>query len=322
MLDREKIDELRKTMGTLPESNPEFKTDFYKGVTGMEVKLIDYSKNPYRSMYVLATSCWGKKIDKWKDTSLEGKYMVVKSVLQKMALPLAYEAPQFTFVCERIPRHSFDQIARARVGVVFSSQGTRDNNHQDCGFYMHDDIYDDPVLREEFANAALQCKNVYKMIVDKGKMNWQSARSILPISNTHAFSFSCNFAALQGMVSKRAKFCEADATCAFGWLLREEVKKQFPLLSKYLFPSCDLKGKCEYTKSYYLSNCFGCLFRPCGRNKVEGEWSDYATINTVCSDREKIANQLKIHIPTAEEIRKELESDDLSDADRRLFLEE
>ena len=139
-MNKNNLDELRKIMGTLPEANPEFKTVFYKGVTGMEVKLIDSSENPYKSMYVLATSCWGKKIDKWSETSLEGRYMVVKSVLQKNALPLAYEAPQFTFVCEKLPRWCFDQIARARVGIVFSSQGTRDNNHQDCGFFVHDDI--------------------------------------------------------------------------------------------------------------------------------------------------------------------------------------
>jgi len=320
-MDNQKLDELRKLMGTMPESNPPFKTDFFKGVHGISVKMIDHSKNPYKAMYVLATSCWGKKIDKWDETPLEGKIMVVKSVLQKIALPLAYEAPQFTFAVDNIPRWAFDQIARARLGIVYSSQGTRDNNHQDCGFFIHDDIWEDEELKREFISAAEKCKEVYKKIVDKGKGNWQSARSILPISNTHAFSFSCNFAALQSMITKRAKFCEADATVAFAWLVREEVMKVFPLLGKYLFPSCDARGKCEYTKSYYLSNCFGCLFKPCGRNKVDGEWADYATFNAVCSNREKIMNELAINIPTAEEIRALLESEALAESDLKLFNE-
>ena len=320
-MDNQNLDQLRKLMGTMPESNPEFKTDFYKGVTGIKVKLVDCSRNPYKAMYVLATSCWGKKIDKWDDTSIEGKIMVVKSVLKRIALPLAYEAPQFTFAVDNLPRWAFDQIARARLGIVFSSQGTRDNNHQDCGFFIHDDIYEDEELRNEFIEAAKKCKEVYKKIVDKGKGNWQSARSILPISNTHAFSFSCNFAALQSMVSKRAKFCEADATVAFAWLLRKEVMNEFPLLGKYLFPSCDLRGKCEYNKSYYLSNCFGCLFKPCGRNKVDGEWSNYATFNAVCSNREKIMNELAINIPTSEEVKVLLESEALSSSDLKLFNE-
>ena len=319
------LNEMRKLMGTLPDDKPEFKTEFHKGVTGMSVKLIDYSVNPYKAMYTLATSCWGKKIDKWADTLPKHRFEVVKAVLERVALPLAYESAQFTFACENIPRWSFDQIVRARLGFVASSRGTRDNCHLDAGFFVHDDIYEDKELREEFMKAALQCKEVYKKIVEKGKNNWQSARSIFPISNTHAFSFSINFAALQSMISKRAKFCEADATVAFAWLVRKEIENKFPLLANYLIPACDFTNKCQYNKTYYLSNCFGCLFKPCGRNKCDSENSDYSSINTVCSDREKIMEQLGISIPTSDETRKKLKHisyDLLSPKDKKLFEEE
>ena len=323
-MENQELNNLRKLMGTLPDDKPPFVTPFYQGVTGMKnaVKLIDHSKNPYKALYTLATSCWGKKIDKWDDTPPNCRYLVVKAVLTRNALPLAYEAAQFTFAVENLPRWSFDQIARARVGIVFSSSGTRDNCHLDAGFFVHDDIFEDEELLKDFKEAAEQCKRVYKKIVEKGSGNWQSARSILPISNTHAFSFSCNFAALQSMLSKRTKFCEADATVAFAWLCVKEVEKVFPLLSKYLFPSCDANNKCGYTKSYYLSNCFGCLFKPCGRNKTDAGVSDYASINEVCSSREKIMEQLDIYIPTSEEIRQALNKDeyeDLSIEDKSLF---
>ena len=324
-MENTELNKLRKLMGTLPDENPEFKTEFYKGVTGVEVKLIDWSHNPYKAMYTLAVSCWGKKIDKWGDTLPENRFEVVKAVLQKVALPLAYESAQFTFACENIPRWSFDQLARARQGVVFSSRGTRDNAHTDAGFFIHDDIYEDEELRNEFMETAIKCKELYKKIVEKGKNNWQSARSILPISNTHAFSMSINFAALQSMISKRAKFCEADATVAFAWLLREELSKKFPLLALYCYPSCDARHECEYAKTYYLSNCFGCLFKPCGRNKVKEGVPDYASINTCCSNRTKIMEELDIYIPTAEEIRESLADltyDKLSDLDKKLFGEE
>jgi len=714
-METEELNKLRKIMGTMPDEKPEFKTDFFKGVTGIEVKMVDWSHNPYRAMYTLATSCWGKKIDKWNDTLPEGRFNVVKAVLQKVALPLAYESVQFTFVCENIPRWSFDQIARARQGVVFSSRGTRDNCvvpgtlvktcvglkpienvsltdkvlthkrnykkvlnifkrdyegkticistvgyldkiiltpehpvyaisfsnikdknthrnnfniknakwilakdlkqgdviienveqfnteeikfnllkyyeqiyvgnqfgtsktlhhvdigvklndivfdknwaklvgwylaegcldyrydkdginkttttgitycvgktdfdrgyvkelitaikkinkninvnvkikkiqnvklpsgkilknpqpayyvklrhrqiaqfvkdnfseyshtkrlpewifkldnsilqelcdsfckgdgtfkdkviafscvnkmlikqfkriydklniksnifkagpvgfclspyyggglycrtflnnnyhfrqiktlktenykglvynlevkddnsyvlenmtvhncHLDAGFFMHDDIWEDEEMKKEFIETALKCKETYKKIAERGKHNWQSARSILPISNTHAFSMSINFAALQSMISKRTKFCEADATVAFAWLLREELKKKFPLLALYCYPSCDFRGECEYAKTYFLSNCFGCLFKPCGRNKTKEGVPDYASINTCCSNKEKIMEELNIYVPTAEEIRKDLENltyDKLSDKDKVLFEE-
>lgn len=299
-MNKAELNDLRKVMGTLPDEDAILTTEFHHGVSDMSVELVDYSTNPYKAMYVLATSCWGKKINKWDSTSIEGRIAVVKAVLDRLALPLAYEAPKFTFAIENIPRWSFDQIARARLGVTFSSRGTRDNSHRDAGFFIHDDIWENNELREEFKKAAIQCKKVYDLILKKGEGSYQSARSILPISNTHAFSMTINYAALQSMCSKRMKFCEADATVAFAWLLREEVKKVFPLLAAYLRPSCDFTGKCQYNKMYYLSNAFGCLFKPCGRNECDGN-SEYHTENKVCSDKGSIEKQLSIKIPDANE---------------------
>jgi hypothetical protein len=323
-MEKNEIDEIRKVMGTLPDQEPQKKTEFYVGVTGMKdtVKLIDWSANPYKSMYTLATSCWGKKIDKWGDTTVLGRYMVVLAVLKRQALPLAYEAPSFTFTVERLPRWSFDQIARARVGIVFSSQGTRDNNHKDAGFFVHDEIADDPELFEDFKNAALQCKDVYAKIVDKGKGSWQAARSIFPISNTHAFSFAANFAALQNLLSRRMKFCEADATVAFAWLVHKELEKKFPLLSDFCRPGCDFAKKCQYNNSYNMSNMFGCLFAPCGRHK--GQFEDYAEFNKCCTDKSKLEQQLEMHIKMPDEWINFTENDytKLSEQDRYLFEED
>lgn len=296
MSSKEQTDEIRRIMGTLPSQSPEKKTDFYIGVSGMKdtVKYIDGTVNPYKSMFTLATSCWGKQIDKWEQTSPQGRFMVVLAVLKRQALPLAYEAPSFSFAVEKIPRWAFDQIARARLGIVFSSQGTRDNNHVDAGFFVHDEIAEDPVLFEAFKKAALQCKDVYELIITKGKGSWQSARSIFPISNTHAFSFSANFASLQNLLSRRMQFCEADATVAFAWLVQKEFEKYFPLLANFCRPGCDFSKKCGYNNAYSMSNKFGCLFAPCGRNP--GVHHDYAEFNKCCTDKNKLEEQLGIKI--------------------------
>lgn len=322
-MDKQQIENLRRVMGTLPDQKPEFKTDFHVGVSGMKdaVKLIDWPHNPYKAMYTLATSCWGKKIDKWSDTSPEGRFMVVLAVLLRQALPLAYEAPSFTFAVERIPRWAFDQVCRARLGVVFSSQGTRDNSHEDAGFFVHDEIAENPELFEAFKEAALKCKDVYKKIVDEGHGSWQSARSILPISNTHAFSFAINFAALQGMLSKRMKFCEADAVVAFAWLCGRELAKKFPLLANYCRPGCDFSKKCQYNSAYSMSNMFGCLFAPCGRNP--GTFTDYSEFNGSCANVNKIEKQLDIHIPRPNEwVDYKIEDfEQLSEIDKAYFNE-
>jgi len=320
-VNKEEIDDIRRVMGTLPDQESEKTTEFYVGVTGMKdsVVFIDWPNNPYKAMYTLATSCWGKKIDKWSETTPQGRFMVVLAVLKRQALPLAYESPSFTFAIENIPRWSFDQIARARQGIVFSSRGTRDNDHKDAGFFVHDEIAEDPELFELFKQAALQCKEVYAKIVEKGKGSWQSARSIFPISNTHAFSFAANFAALQNLLSRRMKFCEADATVAFAWLVHKELNKRFSLLADFCRPGCDFSGKCQYNSSYHMSNLFGCLFAPCGRHT--GKFEDYAEFNKSCTDKSKLEEQLEIHINNPNEWIDFAENDydKLSSQDKALF---
>jgi len=319
-MNKEKLDDLRKVMGTLPDENPEMKTPFLKGVEGMKVALIDFPTNPYKAFYTLATSCWGKKIDKWRDTSFEGRVKVVEAVLKRSALPLAYESVSFTFAIDDISRWAFDQIARARIGAVFSSMGSRDNNHCDAGFRIANEIWEDSELLEKYKNALLECKNVYSDIVNKGTSSWQTARDILPISNLHRFSMTMNFAALQNFCAKRMRFCEADQVVAVAWLIREEVKKKFPLLAMALRPGCDFSKKCDYHSTYYLSEVFGCLFKECGRNECKNV-DGYSTFNNSCSDKKVIEKQLNIKIPNKDEETLDEYLENISESDLKLLCE-
>jgi hypothetical protein len=301
------INGLRGLMGTEPISFSKYGkrtygTVFLRGVEGITVKLIGFTDNPYKDMYTLATSCWGDKIDKWHDTEPEYRFLVVKAVLEKRTLPLPLESAQFTFAVENVSRWAFDQHARQRLGVVFSSMGTRDNDHRNIGFRVHEALWKKKKLRDAFMKQCLACKKVYVDIVDKGKGSWQTARSILPISCLHRYSFSANYAALQSFCAHRMKFCEAEDIVAVAWLVREEMKKKFPLLACYLRPGCDFTKKCDYHKSYSLSEAFGCLFKSCGRHRVYDEKGNvvddsYQQFNESCSDSKTIAEQLLIRIP-------------------------
>lgn len=290
------IDEMRKIMGTLPDMKPEFKTEFLRGVESIEVKLIDHNVNPYKAMFDFATACWGKKLDKWGDTPVEGRVAVVQAVLQRKALPLALEIPGFTFTVSKVSRWAFDQIARARIGIVFSSMGTRDNNHLDMGFRVHESIYKNPDKLEKFMYNAIHSKDAYKYFVEQGQGSWQEARSLLPISCLHNFMFSANYVAVSNMISKRAKACEGEDVVAVAWLVKHEIAKVFPLLAAYLRPGCDFARKCQYHQSYSLSEAFGALFDSCGRWPEENGYK-YAHQNGSCSDYETISRQLGIDIP-------------------------
>ena len=312
------INELRQLMGTNPKEKTGLKTEFYEGVRGIKVELYDYPVDPYKALFNMATSTWGTKIDKWPQAKPEARFLVVKAVLDFKSLPNAMEAPSFTFGIEQCSRSAFDQIARARIGAVFSSMGWRDNDHSDIGFRVPQSIWDDPASLRDFKITCATAKANYHELVSKGQTNWQDARAHLPISACHSFSMAMNYMSLRNFCNKRLKFCEQADTVAVAWLVRERVKEAYPLLGSYLRPNCDWRGVCEYHQEYSMSEAFGCLFKECGRNKCLAT-DNYATFNKSCSDKEIIAKQLGIFIPNAKEDLPPKEYNELWKKDKERF---
>jgi thymidylate synthase ThyX len=315
----DKINELRKVMGTLPEQDPETSYKIVQGVKGIEVELIDYNVNPYKAMYVLATSCWGSKINKWEETLPEHRFLVIKAVLEGKALPLALECANFTFAVEGPSRAAFDQIARTRVGAVFSAKGMRDNNWKGCAIRIPNAIWDgDDEIFSKVLSLASEIKNTYADIVDIGKGSWQAARSVLPLYVVYGYSATYNYASLRGVCANRMKFCEMEDTVAIAWLMAKRVSEVFPLLGSFLKPGCDKAGKCQYHSEYMLSEAFGCLFKECGRNECQSS-DEYAEFNESCSDSSVIGQQLRIEIPGPKDWPTFESYEDLSEKDRVLF---
>lgn len=313
----QEIDEMRRAMGTMPDMHVPLRTPIFTGVKGIKVELYDANVNPYKAMFNMVTSTWGKKIDKWPDVSPESRFKVIKAVLEFKALPGAMEHPTFCFGIERCSRSAFDQIARARIGAVFASQGWRDNDHSDVGFRIPQAIVE-AGKSDDMRRVYEACKNLYHELVKTGQANWQDARAILPISACHMFSMSINYLALRNFCNKRLKFCEQADTVAVAWLMRQRVLEAFPLLGSYLRPSCDGRGVCEYHQSYTMSEMFGCLFSSCGRNP-DKESDGYATFNSSCTDSKKLAEQLGIKIPGPKDELPPQRWEDLKESDRDLL---
>ena len=314
------VKELREIMGTNPKDGVALKTEFFEGVRGINVEIYDYPTNPYKSLFNMATSTWGNKINKWPATSIEGRFFVVKAVLDFKSLPNAMEAPSFTFGVERCSRSAFDQIARARIGAVFASMGWRDNDHSDIGFRVPQSIWDDEFTRKAFIEVCKTAKTFYHDLVNRGISNWQDARAALPISACHNFSHAMNYMALRNFMGKRLKFCEQADTVAVAWLMRERIIDKFPLLGSYLRPACDGSGICGYHQEYAMSEAFGCLFKECGRNKCLAT-DEYATFNKSCTDKDTLIEQLEIKIPNADEDKPVTEVGNLKMSDRILFCD-
>lgn len=328
------IKEIREKLGTLPHQASEVKTRFFRGVEGIQVDLVDGPTNPYRGMFAMATATWGAaesvQADRWDKVSPKDRFEVVKSCLMKHALPLAGEAPKFVFTVEKLSRWSFDQIARARLGVVFASLGTRDNNHADIPFRFHESTFLDRQKLRMAVNVALEAKRCYGSFMDSGISSWQEARELLPISVVHRFVMAINYAALKNLCARRMTFSEAEDTVAVAWLLRDRLGKPdgFPLLAKFLRPACDFLGFCTYHRAHTASEAFGCLYRSCGRNPVRTGPGmpevdhEVAEFNEACTDAETLSRQLGIEVPAAGEDRPEdVEFTDLCEKDLQLFSE-
>lgn len=302
-----KIDKKRQLMGTLPEVDVPFQTPIMRGVEGILVDLVDAPENPYKAMYAMAVSTWGtwrrRVLKLWDDTPPEQREAVVRAVLDRSALPLAMEAPKFTFVVENLSRWSFDQIARLRLGTVFASMGTRDNCHLDVGFRLHEATWRDTNRLRSVVRVCRLAKEVYREIVRAGTGSWQEARTVLPISTLHRFTWAINYSSLRGFCGRRMTFSEAEDTVAVAWLLRDRMMQPdaFPLLGAYLRPNCDWAGACQYRRADSDSEAFGCLFASCGRNPVRGfvgrpATYQYASFNSACTDASILGSQIGVTI--------------------------
>jgi thymidylate synthase ThyX len=317
--------ELRKLLGTNPHLGDEnAPITYFRGCEGIKVRLVATLDNPYRAMYTMAVATWGPVFspDKWEEASVEARVAVVLAVLNRQALPLALEAPQFVFEIQGPSRSAFDQVARARIGATFASMGWRDNCHTDIGFRVPTRIYDDPQQMKEYSSAIGGAVRAYRNLVDLGQGNWQNARAALPISACHRWVQVMNYAALQNFCSKRLSACEQEDTVGTAWMIREAVRKRFPLLAEFLRPGCDFARRCTYHNGQEIAESFGALFRGCGRwpSPVDEE---FALTNESCTDYEELSNQLKIAIPGATRTLPKRVEDvgELSDLDHGLFCE-
>jgi len=295
------IEELRNIMGTLPSRKPKKSTTFYYGAKDIYVKLLDGPINPYKAIFAMVTATWGdsnpERIDKWEETSPEGRFLVVYAALSRQTLPHCLEAPKFTFAVGGPTRASFDQFARQRIGSAFGARGSRDNNWLDAGYRIPYGI----LRLGEHETAKIKAfflteKDFYEDIIAKKKANWQVGRTVLSQHLVYKWVATYNYAALQNLAATRLTFCEQEDTVATAWLIWKEMWKKYPLLAAFMRPKCDWAGMCLYQKAYSLSELFGCLFKPCGRNPYKGDY-EYAEFNEACTSRDELQADIGVKIP-------------------------
>jgi hypothetical protein len=319
------MDELRRTMGTMPDQNTEDDvTEIHVGVSGVTVELFDHPRNPYRIIFEGAVATWGTETyeTKWPLVSPENRFKVVKAALSGQTLPQAVEPTQFFFIARGASRSSFDQHARQRLATFFS-QGVRDNSRLAAGFRLptelHPDNGGDPDLYTEIIAYVKEYKCLYKKILKQGQGSFQSARCLMPMGMTHHYKWSVNLGALKSYMAQRLQACEQSDTVQVAIAAWNQINDKFPLIASHLKPGCDNAKRCTYHQISTLGECFGCLFSGCGR------WPDpkpYATFNKSCSSYSQMAKESGINIPEISTWPEYKEFENLLPKDKILFWED
>jgi thymidylate synthase ThyX len=305
--------ELIKELKDLCHEDPTINSNDIKTLKDLSVEIIDSTKNPYRTMFEMATQTWGEP-DKWSAASPELRFEIVKKVLDRKALPLALEAPYFAFQIKNISRAAFDQIARTRIGVVYAARGFKDNNLNYISMCIPDR------LNREDKNKVIAHFNASKALyknLQKNNPNW-TARCIIPMYVSYNFIMVMHYATLQGFCANRMQTTEMPYTVATAWLMREAVKKEFPLLASYLRPACDWKKSDTTVQVNGFADELGVIhnsdYRQPGFDKSKYD----VRYDEPCTDISVIEKELHIHIPAPEEWI-DYRWDNLDSADVHLF---
>jgi hypothetical protein len=233
------VDDLRKVMGTLPSERPTKRTDLKTFEESVEITLEDHSANPYKAMFVTSTSTWGTNEfkQKWPDTTLKGKLEVVKAVLTHNTLPQAKEMVQFVFRVKGVPRWLFDYHCTSVQFISFMSIGCRDNNKIDSDV-VHSS--ESEFAQQHDKDVFAELKDLYEIALSDSQGSWQTARSFLPQSYSHAYHFGQNLLSIVGTRGFHAskKFDMTNYKDVYLSKLYEKViaavREKFALLGLYL----------------------------------------------------------------------------------------
>ena len=221
----------------------------------VQVKLLDHSHDPIRSLYVAFRTAYssltpqeiGERIEAERITRQEMLDFVEKRLQTGHASPL--EQVWFEFAISGVSRAFSHQFVRHRVGISFEQQSQRYVVFKGGDFphtvpeTVRKAGYEDK-LRQAFADIG----RLYQEMVDAG-IPAEDARFLIPNAAHTNFKVTVNLQAL-------LHICDLRLCTRAQWefrkvasLMRAEVNRVAPELARYLQPKCGERrvGYCDET---------------------------------------------------------------------------
>jgi thymidylate synthase (FAD) len=220
---------------------------------GIEVKLLDHSSDPIRSLYVAYRTAYSALTpmqieDRIGDDRITREQMldfIAKRLETGHASPL--EQVWFEFGISGVTRAFSHQFVRHRMGISFEQQSQRYVTFKGGEFpYTVPDSVREAGLENDLNEEFDRLASLYDRMVQAG-VPAEDARFVLPNATNTNFKITVNFAELLHIADLRLctraqwEFRKVVA------MMRAELMRKFPELARYLQPKCGERrqGYCD-----------------------------------------------------------------------------
>jgi thymidylate synthase (FAD) len=220
---------------------------------GIEVKLLDHSSDPIRSLYVAYRTAYSsltpmqieERIGDERITREQMLDFIAKRLETGHASPL--EQVWFEFGISGVTRAFSHQFVRHRMGISFEQQSQRYVTFKGGEFpYTVPDSVKEAGLEDDLNQEFDRLASLYDRMVQAG-VPAEDARFVLPNATNTNFKITVNFAELLHIADLRLctraqwEFRKVVA------LMRAELMRRFPELARYLQPKCGERrqGYCD-----------------------------------------------------------------------------
>jgi thymidylate synthase (FAD) len=210
----------------------------------IQVTLVSHSPEPMRSLYMAYRTCYSqltpqqvlRRIDDDRITEEQMRGFIEERLKTGHASPL--EQISFEFAISGVSRAFSHQFVRHRVGISFEQQSQRYVTYKDGEFpYTVPATVAKAGLTDEMAGVFGQVSELYERMIAAG-VPAEDARFLLPNATNTNFKITVNFQSL-------LHICDLRLCTRAQWefrkvaaLMRSEVHKVVPELSRYLQPKC------------------------------------------------------------------------------------
>jgi thymidylate synthase (FAD) len=220
---------------------------------GIEVKLLDHSSDPIRSLYVAYRTAYSALTPMQIEARISDERITREQMLDFIAkrLETGHASPLeqvwFEFGISGVTRAFSHQFVRHRMGISFEQQSQRYVTFKGGEFpYTVPDSVKDAGLEDDLNQEFDRLANLYERMVLAG-VPAEDARFVLPNATNTNFKITVNFAELLHIADLRLctraqwEFRKVVA------MMRAELMRKFPELARYLQPKCGERrqGYCD-----------------------------------------------------------------------------